>query len=304
MNQIHQWATHEKVKAFLSEEFGIRRIPCYYWLTILVRIIDPESLNECFSEWVRSLVPVEDVTIAVDGKEIRSMRKKKNPLNIISAQIAEYGLTIAQTCVADKTNEIPAVQELLKKLKIKGCLITADALHCQSKTAEIITEKKADYLLKVKGNQRELMKQIKDYVEDEDLRKEMDFAQTLEKNRSRIERRTAYTTHNIVTMRDKTTLTWHYYISSRELSAEELLRRARLEWTVETMHWLLDVHFREDMCRITEETTQRNLNIFRKVAINNVKVYKEKVKPKTPLSHIMFDCLMNPEMLKMVLNEN
>ena len=325
LNQIHQWATHEKVKAFLSEEFGISRIPCYYWLTILVRIIDPDSLNECFSEWVRSLVPIEDVTIAVDGKEIRSMRKKKNPLNIISAQIAEYGLTIAQEAVADKKNEIPAVQELLRKLKIKGCLITADALHCQSKTAEIITEKKADYLLKVKGNQRELMKQIKDYVEDEGLRKEMDFAQTIEKNRSRIERRTAYTTHNIkwlygkekwsklkcigairteVTIRDKTTLTWHYYISSRELSAEELLRRARLEWTVETMHWLLDVHFREDMCRITEESTQRNLNIFRKVAINNVKIYKERFKPKSPLSHIMFECLMNPALLKEILLEN
>ena len=122
------------------------------YLVILVRIIDSESLNECFSKWVRSLVPVEDVTIAVDGKEIRSMRKKKNPLNIISAQIAEYGITIAQEAVADKENEIPAVQELLRKLKIKGCLITADVLHCQTKIAEIITKKKADYLLKVKGN--------------------------------------------------------------------------------------------------------------------------------------------------------
>ena len=70
------------------------------------------------------------------------------------------------------------------------------------------------------------------------------------------------------------------------------------------MHWLLDVHFREDMCQITDEITQRNINIFRKVAINNVKVYKEKVKPKTPLSHMMFDCLMNPELLKIVLTEN
>ena len=70
------------------------------------------------------------------------------------------------------------------------------------------------------------------------------------------------------------------------------------------LHQLLDVHFREDMCRITDENTQRNLNIFRKVAINNVKVYKEKVKPKIPLSHIMFDCLMNPVLLKIVLIEN
>ena len=167
-------------------------------LLLLVKIIDPESLNECFNEWIQSLIPeCESVTIAVDGKEIRSMRKKNNPLNIISAQMAEYGLTIAQIAVPDKTNEIPAVQELLRKLKIKGCLIEADALHCQIKTAEVIIEKKADYLLKVKGNQKEMMKQIKDYVEDEDLRKGMDFAQTVEKNRSRIERRTAYTTHNI-----------------------------------------------------------------------------------------------------------
>ena len=70
------------------------------------------------------------------------------------------------------------------------------------------------------------------------------------------------------------------------------------------LHQLLDVHFREDMCRITDENTQRNLNIFRKVAINNVKVYKEKVKPKISLSNIMFDCLMNPILLKIVLIEN
>ena len=326
LHEIHQWATHDKVRAFLSEEFGISRIPCYYWLTILVKIIDPESLNECFNEWIQSLIPEgESVTIAVDGKEIRSMRKKNNPLNIISAQIAEYGLTIAQEAVTDKKNEIPAVQELLKKLKIKGCLITADALHCQTKTAEIIIEKKADYLLKVKGNQREMMKQIKEYVEDEDLRREMDFVQTIEKNRSRIERRTAYTTHNIewlygkekwsklkcigairseVTHKGKTTVTWHYYISSLALSAEELLKRARLEWSVEAMHWLLDVHFKEDQCRITEESTQRNLNIFRKVAINYVKMYKEKYKPKSALNHIMFDCLMEPYLLKSLLFEN
>lgn len=252
-------------------------------------------------------------------------RKKNNPLNIISAQIAEYGLTIAQTAVPDKTNEIPAVQELLSKLKIKGCLIVADALHCQTKTAQVIIDKKADYLLKVKGNQKELMNQIKEYVEDEDLRKGMDFAQTIEKNRGRIERRTAYITQDVswlygkekwiklksigairseVTHKDKTTVTWHYYISSRALSVEELLKRARLEWSVEAMHWFLDVHFNEDQCRITEENTQRNLNIFRKVAINYVKMYKDKYKPKSALSHIMFDCLMEPCLLKSLLFEN
>ena len=325
LNQIHQWATDEKVRAFLSEELGISRIPCYYWLTVLVKIIDPESLNECFSEWVKSLVPCENLTIAVDGKEIRSMRKQKKSLNIVSAQIAEYGLTIAQEAVPDKKNEIPAVQELLSKLKIKGCLIVADALHCQTKTAEIITEKKADYLLKVKSNQRDLMNEIKDYVNDESLRSTMDKSETFEKNHGRIEKRTAYVTQDIswlyskekwaklkivgairseITEKNKTKITWHYYISSRVLTAKDLLKHARLEWSVETMHWLLDVHFREDECRITDKNVQRCLNIFRKVAINYVKLYKEKFFPKLPLSHIMFKCLMNPYLLMKLIFKN
>ena len=325
LNQIHRWAEHDKVRAFLKEELGISKIPCYYWLTVMMKIIDPESLSECFSEWIRSIVPAENMTISVDGKEIRSMRKLKKPINIVSAQIAEYGLTIAQNAVPNKKNEIPAVQELLSKLKIKNCLIVADALHCQTKTAEIIVEKKADYLLKVKSNQKDLMTEIKDYVDDESLRSEMDTSETLEKNRGRIEKRTAYTISKIswlygrekwsnlkcigaicseVTEKHKTTVTWHYYISSRVLTAADLLKHARLEWSVETMHWLLDVHFSEDQCRITDKNVQLTLNIFRKVAINYVKMYKEKFKPKSPLNHIMFDCLMNPFLLKSLLFEN
>lgn len=325
LNQIHQWAEHDKVRAFLKEEFGISKIPCYYWLTVMMKIIDPESLNECFGEWIRSIIPIEKMTISVDGKEIRSMRKYKKPLNIVSAQIAEYGLTIAQNAVADKKNEIPAVQELLSKLKIKNCLIVADALHCQTKTAQIITDKKADYLFKVKGNQKDLMEEIEDYVKDEKLRRDMDKGETLEKNRGRIEKRTAYTTSKIswlysrekwsnlrcigairseITEKNNTSITWHYYISSRPLSAADLLKHARLEWSVETMHWLLDVHFSEDQCRITDKNVQLTLNIFRKIAINYVKIYKEKFKPKSPLNHIMFDCLMNPYLLKSILSEN
>ena len=107
-----------------------------------------------------------------------------------------------------------------------------------------------------------------------------------------------------VTEKHKTTVTWHYYISSRVLTAADLLKHARLEWSVETMHWLLDVHFSEDQCRITDKNVQLTLNIFRKVAINYVKMYKEKFKPKSPLNHIMFDCLMNPCLLKSLLFEN
>ena len=79
---------------------------------------------------------------------------------------------------------------------------------------------------------------------------------------------------------------------------------ARLEWSVETMHRLLDVHFSEDACRVIDKNLQRNLNLFRKVALNYVKLYKEKHRQKSTLSHIMLDCLINPLNLKMILSEN
>jgi predicted transposase YbfD/YdcC len=81
------------------------------------------------------------------------MKNYKNPLHIVSAQLAEFGITLGQIAVESKSNEIPAVQELLKILDINGCLIVADALNCQTKTAEIIVESGADYLLSVKDNQ-------------------------------------------------------------------------------------------------------------------------------------------------------
>ena len=91
-----------------------------------------------------------------------------------------------------------------------------------------------------------------------------------------------------------TTGQWHYYISSRKLTAAELLKHARLEWPVESMHWLFDLHFGEDFCRVEDKNIQQNLNIIRKIAINSIKQYKEKSKSKRPLSKIMLDCLLEP----------
>ena len=91
-------------------------------------------------------------------------------LHIISAQICEIGITLASEAVEDKSNEIPAVQELLKKMDIEGCLIVADALNCQQKAAEAVVAGKADYLLDVKANQRNLEEEIAEYVKNDDLR--------------------------------------------------------------------------------------------------------------------------------------
>ena len=146
-------------------------------------------------------------------------------------------------------------------------MVVADALNCQKETAKAIIESKADYLLNVKDNHENLAADIADYIHDDDLRKGMDTERTLEKNRNRIESRTAFVTddiewlygkedwlglscigaiHRQVTTSKGDTSEWHYYISSRKLTAEELLTHARLEWSVETMHWLLDVRIDED----------------------------------------------------------
>jgi predicted transposase YbfD/YdcC len=326
VNQIHQWAASKRVSVFLKEHFGITSIPCYYWLLCLLELIKPQSLNTCFIKWAQSMAPEKGgLTLSFDGKTIRStgkMDKYKKPLHIISAQLAEHGITLGQRTVDGKSNEIPAVRELINLLNVKGCIIVADAMHCQKETAKAIIDGKADYVLSVKDNQPVLKQDIEEYVQDERLRETMDVSETSEKNGGRIERRTAYTTCDVKWLNDRADWAglacigaihslfsgkngdsdlWHYYISSKELSARELLKHARLEWSVETMHWLLDVHFGEDFCRIADRNDQQTLNMVRKIALNCVKRYKDKTMSKRPLSKIMFDCLLDHNDLLQIL---
>lgn len=122
-------------------------------------------------------------------------------------------MTFAQKSVEGKSNEIPAVQELLKGLDISGCIIVADALNCQKKTAESVVSGGADYVLGVKDNHPCLKQDIADYVRDTALRGAMEKASQTEKNRDRIEKCSAFVTNEIgwLTGREE----WHYYISSR-----------------------------------------------------------------------------------------
>ena len=163
ISQIHQWSKDERVSEFLKEKFGIERVPCYYWLLCLMKLIKSESLNRCFVNWVYSFMPekAERITIALDGKTVCSttrMNRYESPLHIVSAQLSELGITLAQRSVDGKSNEIPAVQELLRELNIKGSMIVADALNCQKETAAIVVDRNADYLLCVKDNHLNLKK--------------------------------------------------------------------------------------------------------------------------------------------------
>lgn len=159
--RIHEWAATEHVREFLRKEFDIQRIPCYWWLPSLLAIVTPDSLNRCMARWVSEILPRladkvreeekgrkgRPLTLAFDGKEIRSTEKMDaydEPLHIVSAHISELKMTLAQETVAGKSNEIPAVQRLIKSLEIEGYMVVADTMNCQIETAQSAIDKKAD----------------------------------------------------------------------------------------------------------------------------------------------------------------
>ena len=215
--RIHSWATTGTVSKFLAESFGIKRIPCYGRLPELLALIKPDSLNCCMMKFVASLCPEliaelekeqekqakkekRPVTVSLDGKTIRStakMSKYDSPLHIVSAYASELGVTLAQKSVEGKSNEIPAVQELIKTLEISGCIVVADAMNCQIETAKSILEANADYLLCAKSNQPTLKADIEDYVQDDKLRAKMNSVTKTEKGHGRIETRSAFTTNEV-----------------------------------------------------------------------------------------------------------
>jgi len=328
LSEIHHWAKSRHVHRFLKENFAIYTIPTYDWLCELMSIISPTSLNKLFTRWARTLLPdfLDGLTLSFDGKTIRStgkMGEYDKPLHILSVHLAELGLTVSQKTVDEKSNEIPAMQELLGLIDIRGCMVVADALNTQTKTAEAIINNGGDYLLNAKGNQETLMKDIEDYVQDEKLRAAMNSVITNEKNGGRLEFRQAFVSSDIdwmgvhlsnwlglscigainrrFTINGTTSNEWHYYISSRKLSPEDLLMYARNEWSVESMHWLLDVHFDEDSCRLRSINSNENMNMIRKIALNYLRVYKTETNSRLPFSKLMLSCLCDcHELLKFI----
>ena len=244
MKRIHQWASNNKIRSFLAEHFGIKDLVCYSWFTQVLGLIKPESFNECFIKWVMDSVKYAGLTLSFDGKTICStgkMKAYKNALHIVNAQIANLGITLGQKAVDSKSNEIPAVRDLIELLDIRGCLVVADALNCQKETAQKIVDGGGDYLLSVKDNQPTLKKEIAEIIHGDEHKKSIEVFNKTEKNRGRIELRTAYIFDNLdlipaskdwaksvcvgaintqFTKDGVTSNEWHYFICSRKLNAE------------------------------------------------------------------------------------
>jgi predicted transposase YbfD/YdcC len=319
MSEIYDWATAKPVRAFLAEQIGIVEIPCKAQFYNIMGRVNAEQFGKSFIKWMQYVIQggVAGNTVAIDGKTVCSTDKLTpdgSALHIASAIVSELGLVIGSRECGTKMGEITAFRELVGLLDVAGAVVVADALHCRKKSAQAVVDAGADYLFVVKDNQPTLRENIELYVQEEKLEK----AVAKEKNGGRIETRTAYVSreidwlesreewanlacigaiHTQFEKNDHKSSNWHYYISSAALSAEDLLRHARLEWGVEAMHWLLDVHFDEDKTRVRDMDVQKSLNHLRKITLNLAKQFKSRLGLKTSISGILRRNLFDPNHL-------
>jgi predicted transposase YbfD/YdcC len=277
-------------------------IPTSHTFRRVFAALDAEQFQTCFVSWVQAVNGVtKGQIVAIDGKTLRRSHDRslgREAIHMVSAWASGSGLVLGQMKVDDKSNEIPAVPELLEMLEIQGCIVTLDALHCQTQTVERIIEKHADYVLPVKENQPRLLEALRGLFDDaEEMRwVECDSFRTVNKGHGRIETRECWTTSDpeylkyIATLADwrglqsiamveavrrigeQTTTTRRYFISSLETNAELMLRAVRSHWGIENkVHWVLDITFREDDCRIRRGHGAENFAVLRHIALNLLK---------------------------------
>jgi len=316
IDDIHDWAKAAPPRTFLETQFGITRTPCRAQFYNILRCVDAKKFNHGFARWMSGVLSgsCKGKTIAIDGKTVCSTDKlthNGSVLHIASALVSELNLVIGSIECASKTGEQSAFRELVDLLDVSGSVVVADALHCSRKSAKTVIDAGADYLFVVKDNVPRLKEDIELYFNGGD----MPSHRTVEKNGGRIETRTAYASNEVEWLGGKEGWTgissigaihrefekggtksseWHYYISSAVLNAEALLTHARLEWGVESMHWLLDVHFAEDKTRVWDMNVQKILNTTRKIALNMVRLYKSANHPdRVPLTSVFKENLFD-----------
>ncbi len=299
------------LRRFSEFHFGI---PSERWLRDLVNRVEPILFGRCFESWIAALWPGRHDLIAIDGKTSRrtgDKRKGLKALHTLSAYATNARLTLAQLSVPQKTNEITAIPELLDHLaetnQLKGALITIDAMGCQVEIADKIVAHGADYLLALKGNQPTMEGGVETYYDDApDF--ELVAKTTVEKGHGRIETRT-YTAsanvswitsdrsypgqprftniktilkvHDRVEYPDRCSFETRYYISSAPLDIERLAAAARGHWGVESMHWLLDVVFKDDLSRYRKGNGAKNMAVVRRFSLNLIRANKAKGSIKT-----------------------
>jgi predicted transposase YbfD/YdcC len=278
-------------------------IPSRDTLRRVISRLNPEEFQACFLRWMKGLSRATDGRlVALDGKTIRrsmDSASDKKPLHVVSAWVAEQHVCLGQIAVDAKSNEITAIPQLLKLLELKGALVTIDAMGCQKEIAKTIINQKADYCLAVKGNQEHLYEDISAHFEG---CLETDFANvkhdehfTEETAHGRFERRCYYTTGIPRSLRNRDSwaklksiglvITYRaadedddpdgeirYYINSFPSDAKKLAWATRGHWGIEnSLHWIMDVTFNEDQCRVRKDHGAENISWLRRFAISLLK---------------------------------
>ena len=299
---VYKWSEqHENwLKKILTLPYGI---PSHDTISRILSIMDPKEFEQAFVNWTNAVFQkTKGDIIPIDGKIVRGSYDKNSgvsAINVVGAYSTANKALLGHVKTETKSNEITAIPELLSLLDINGCIITIDAIGCQTRIAADIVDKKGDYVLAVKDNQPNLHKEIINKFQS-DSNSEKDNYKTEEQNRERYEIREYSVIDNIDKLNrikdfkgckaigkvkstriinNETSTESRYFILSFKACASEFANCVRSHWRIEnSVHWLLDVGFREDKSRIRKDNTPSNMSTIRRVALNMLKQEKtEKV---------------------------
>lgn len=314
-------AHEDCLRKYLALENGI---PSHDTIRRVMGMISPASMQGLQEKWNELLSRGEGEKlkkiINIDGKTMRDSGNKHNkPHHVVSAWCKDDGFCLGQTVVHEKSNEITAIPLLLNEIDIKGKVVTIDAMGTQTEIAKQIKTLRGDYVLALKGNHSTLQTDVSDYFADEDFLSRIKargyFKITKEKAHGQIETRKYYQTDDIkwlqgranwqglktigmvetVLLKDEATTTERrLYISSLPCDIDLFERAVRGHWAIESMHWHLDVTFREDFNATIDKIAALNLNIMRKFCLSILKLLEVK-KTKTSLKLKRFYICCNPE---------
>lgn len=302
-------------------------IPSHDTLGRVFSMISTEELEKAFLSWITAITDKVKDVVAIDGKTIRrsyDTSSNKNAIHMVSAWASKNKVVLGQVKTDEKSNEITAIPELLHLLEIEDCIVTIDAMGCQKEIATDIVNKNADYVLALKRNQDSLYKEVYDLFQDAQETNfnglEWDYFETDEKNHGRHEIRRYWTITDVehlehgkdwpqlrsvgmveleCTSQGETTHDFRFYINSLDGQAETFAKAVRGHWGIEnSLHWVLDVSFREDDSRIRKGNAAENFSIIRRLVLNLIK--QEKTAKKSVKTKRLKAALDNDYLVKIL----
>lgn len=285
------------LKTFLALPNGV---PTHDTFARLFARLDPEQMQQCFVSWITAISRLtQGEVIAIDGKTVRGSYDRssgKGAIHMVSAWASRNRLVLGQRKVDEKSNEITAIPQLLAVLSIAGCIVTIDAMGCQREIAAAIIDQGADYVLALKDNQPSLFEDVQWLFEQAESTQFQEVvhevAQSVDKGHGRIEIRRCWTLSGceldylvqkqhwkglqtvamVQSQRrvdGKVSIERRYYLSSLGQDAQVMNAAIRTHWAIENgLHWVLDVSFGEDGCRIRKDHAPQNMSLLRQMALN------------------------------------